>query len=271
MRWTCQPESPGLAVLSGCASLPSTVTELIDQRRVEYAVARHGPPVVVFENGLGGTLHWWAKVFPEIAKETTAFAYNRPDYGGSDPVETPRDGTHIVDELGGTLRTMDLSPPYLLVGHSLGGLYMQLYARQYPDEVQALVLVDSTHPEQFSGNGSPERWPFWLHWLFWLGTSSTEKAEFEAIPATGEQVLSLPTLTGIPVVVLSARKPMHAKSDLADDANAKRVDIARRYPGSTQVWADCGHGIPLDCPEAVIAAIHAVIGMGAHAPHHADR
>ena len=55
--------------------------------------------------------------------------------------------------------------------------------------------------------------------------------------------------------VLSASKPLEEKSKIADDANEKRKDIARLYPGSKQIWVDSGHGIPLEKPEAVISAI----------------
>ena len=204
-------------------------------------------------------MDWWKKVFPEISKDTTAFAYNRPGYGKSDPVATPRDGAHIVDELRSLLRSTGLNPPYVLVGHSLGGLYMQLFARRYPDEVTALILVDSTHPAQFKDKGSPEHWPAWFRWIFDMTVSSVAKAEMDAINTTGETVLALPPFTGKPVIVLSALQPMKEKSELADDANEKRKDIARRYPGSQQIWVDSGHGVPLDKPESVISAIREVL------------
>jgi Predicted hydrolases or acyltransferases (alpha/beta hydrolase superfamily) len=81
-------------------------------------LVRNGPQVVVFENGLGAKLGNWDKVFPEISKNTTAFAYNRPGYGDSDPATTPRDGEHIVEELRALLKSKGLRPPYVLVGHS---------------------------------------------------------------------------------------------------------------------------------------------------------
>jgi len=133
-------------LLPGCASLPNSTLQKIGDRNVEFALTRHDTSPVVFENGLGGRMEWWNKVLPEIANDTTTFAYNRPGYGNSDPVATPRDGLHIVDELRALLRDNGIKPPYILIGHSLGGLYMQLYARRYPDEVSALILVDSTHP-----------------------------------------------------------------------------------------------------------------------------
>lgn len=241
--------------LSGCATLPETSTEAMDNRVVEYKLTYHTGPAVVFENGLGGTMDWWAEVYPDIARDATAFAYNRPGYGKSSPATTPRDGEHIVDELRAALRSKGLQPPYILVGHSMGGIYMQYFARRYPDEVEALVLVDSTHPEQFKGKGSTDNWPTWLRLTFGLVTSDTAKQELNALNATGEKLLSLPTFTGKPVLVLSAAKPLQDTSDLAQDANEKRRAIATLYPGATQIWVDSGHGIPLEKPEAVIAAI----------------
>lgn len=240
---------------SGCASLPNVMTEQVDGRRIEYVLTRNGNGTVVFENGLGGTMDWWAKVFPEIAKNSTTFAYNRPGYGKSDPTSTPRDGMHIVDELRSLLQSKGLNPPYVLAGHSLGGLYMQLFARRYPGEVSALVLVDSTHPAQLKGDGARESWPFWARAILAIAAPAVAEKELNAITATGEAVLALPTLAGKPVIVLSALKPMKEKSKLADDANEKRKDIARLYPDAKQVWVDSGHGIPLENPEPVISAI----------------
>lgn len=222
---------------------------------MEFVIAGQGTPPVVFENGLGGTLDWWAKVAPEAAKFDTVFAYNRPGYGHSDRASTPRDGDHIVDELRNVLHEEHIAPPYVLVGHSLGGLYLQLFARRYPLEVAALVLVDPTHPQQFSGAGAPENWPAPFRLLFKLATSDVAKQEFDAVPATGQAMLALPPFEGKPVIILSALEPMQANSDLARDANVKRQDIARLHPGSRQVWVDSGHGIPLEKPDSVIAAI----------------
>lgn len=257
-----------LALLStGCASLQGSTTESIDGRQVEYAWVQHPTDTVVFENGLGGTLDWWAKVFPELAKDTSVFAYNRPGYGKSAPASTPRDGAHIVEELRALLHGKGLAPPYVLVGHSLGGLYMQLFARRHPDEVSGLVLVDSTHPEQTKGQGSPANWPAWFRLVFKVTASATIQEELHAIDATGDEVLALPSFTEKPVIVLSASQPMTASSPLADDANAKRKDLARLYPGARQIWVDSGHGIPLEKPEAVVSAIREVLAQTRAQPH----
>jgi|JI6StandDraft_1071083.scaffolds.fasta_scaffold48056_3 pimeloyl-ACP methyl ester carboxylesterase len=246
-------------VLSGCASINGVATSSLDGRKVEHVVAGHGAPAVVFENGLGARLQWWAKVLPEVAHETTVFAYNRAGTGASEEASAPRDGDTIIEELRRSLRDKSISPPYVLVGHSLGGLYMQLYARRYPQEVAGLVLVDSTHPEQLKGPGAQDNWPTGLKLIFAAALSGTAKKELGELPATGAAVLALPPFTGKPVIVLSAQKPMSETSDLARDANAKRVEIVRLHPGAKQVWVDSSHAIPLEKPEAVIAAIHGIL------------
>jgi pimeloyl-ACP methyl ester carboxylesterase len=248
-------------VLGACTTLPGATTTPVDGRAVESVVAGQGTPVVVFENGLGGTLDGWAKVWPDAASETTSLAYNRAGYGNSEAAAAPRDGTQAVAELRALLKARKLAPPYVLVGHSLGGLYMQLFARQYPQDVAALVLVDTTHPEQLKGAGDPENWPAWLKMTFGLLTTDTAKQEFSALDQTGQAVLSLPVDPAVQVYVLSALQPMKASSALADDANLKRADIANLYPGSKQVWVDSGHVIPLEKPEAVVKAIREAVRM----------
>ena len=245
--------------LAGCASVGGVTTAVIADKSVEYVVAGSGSPAVVFENGLGGRLEWWAQVLPVISKETQVFAYNRPGIGDSAEVATPRDGETVIRELRTSLHAKGIAPPYVLVGHSLGGLYMQLYARRYPNEVAGLVLVDATHPEQLKGAGSKENWPGWFNFLLEVSLSEAALKELEAIPVTGSEMLALPAFTGKPVIVLSAQKPMEDTSEMAKHANGKRVDIARLHPGAKQVWVDSGHAIPLENPQAVIAAVQDIL------------
>lgn len=241
--------------LSSCAGLPDTQTRRVGAQQLEFVAHPGSGPVVVFENGLGARKEWWAKVLPALSGETPYFAYNRAGYGGSAASGTPRDGNHIVQELRAALASEGLRPPYVLVGHSLGGLYMQLFARRHPDEVAALILVDSTHPKQLDGAGAMDKQSFWVRSVVGVLVTGTAKEELDLVSQTGDQVLSLPTLTGKPVLVLSASEPLKEASDLARFANEKRLDIARMYPGATQVWVESGHAIPLEKPEAVAQAI----------------
>lgn len=247
------------ALCSGCASLPGSQTQAVNARPLEFVAHARSGPVVVFENGLGARMEWWSKVLPELASDTSYFAYNRPGYGRSEPADTPRDGAHVVQELRSALLSQGMPPPYVLVGHSLGGLYMQLFARQHPSEVAALVLVDSTHPKQLEGEGAMDKQSFWVRGVVGALVTGTAKQELDLLSRTGEQVLGLPTLSGKPVFVLSASEPMKETSDLARFANEKRVDVARLYPEAKQTWVESGHAIPLDKPQAVVDAIRAAL------------
>ena len=248
-----------MALLAGCAGVPGTQIKQVDARPLELVAHTGAGPVVVFENGLGGHMAWWAKVLPALPADTAYFAYNRPGIGHSAPADTPRDGAHIVAELRRALQLQGMLPPYVLVGHSLGGLYMQLFARQHPQDVAALVLVDSTHPRQLEGAGAMENQSLLVRGMAKALITGTAKSEFDLLPQTGQQVLALPTPPHVPVTVLSAAEPMKETSDLAKFSNTLRQDIALLYPHAQQVWVDSGHAIPLDRPEAVVAAIRSAL------------
>lgn len=247
------------AMITGCAGLPDSRTEQIGTRQVEFVMNSRSGPVVVFENGLGGRMEWWNKVLPAIESDTSYFAYNRPGYGKSAPTDTPRDGLHVVEELRSSLLKLGLQPPYVLVGHSLGGLYMQLFARKYPNDVAALILVDSTHPKQLEGTGALEKQSFVVRNALKVLVTGTSKDELDLLSQTGDQVLSLPTLSAKPVFILSASEYKSDTSDVARFANEMREDIARLYPGSKQVWVESGHAIPLEKPDAVVGAIRSAL------------
>jgi len=246
-----------IALLAGCAGLPGTQISQVDERPLELVAHTGAGPVVVFENGLGGHMAWWGKVLPALPADTAYFAYNRPGIGQSAPASTPRDGQHIVAELRRALQQQGMQPPYVLVGHSLGGLYMQLFARQHPQDVAALVLVDSTHPKQLEGAGALENQSLLVRGVAKVLLTGTAKDEFDLVNQTGQQVLAQPTPATTPVTVLSTAQPMKETSDLARFSNLLREDIARLYPSAKQVWVDSGHAIPLDKPEAVVNAISA--------------
>jgi pimeloyl-ACP methyl ester carboxylesterase len=107
-----------------------------------------GSPTVVFEGGLGAPAFAWAWVQPEVATMTRACSYDRAGLGWSDPGPEPRTGQQMVTELATLLHDAGESGPYILVGHSLGGLNTRLFAAQYPTDVAGIVLVDASHEAQ---------------------------------------------------------------------------------------------------------------------------
>lgn len=92
----------------------------------------------------------WGNVQPGVAVHTRACSYDRAGLGWSEAGPMPRDGLRIADELHALLRNAGEPPPYVLVGHSFGGLLVRVYADRYPGGVAGLVLLDSSHPDQLA-------------------------------------------------------------------------------------------------------------------------
>lgn len=212
---------------------------------------------VIFENGLMQNLESWNKVYPTL-NNVNLLLYNRYGYGNSRTEEMDRNGKNIVKELKEILEKSNLKPPYILVGHSLGGLYMQYFANAYPNEVKALILVDSTHPTQFVNETSYENWPTFVKFGFDLISNKTQKNELSNINKTGEETLSLKQYNGI-VRILSSLESQNDDSTFGKIAHEKRKDFKNLYPNSNQVWLDCGHNIPNEKPEIIIDTINQVI------------
>jgi pimeloyl-ACP methyl ester carboxylesterase len=105
----------------------------------------------VLESGAGdfaATLGWIA---PVVAKDTRVCVYDRAGRGWSEPANSPQDATQIAADLRTVLHEADVPGPYVLAGHSFGGLYVLTYAANYPDDVAGMVLVDSTAPKAPTG------------------------------------------------------------------------------------------------------------------------
>lgn len=202
----------------------------------------------------------WKEILPALDQKQSVFIYNRPGYGASPMMGTPRDGKHIVAELRTLLQELNLPPPYVLVGHSIGGLYMQLFAHQHPEEVSALVLIDPTHPHQFTGIGAIEHRPWWFRGLFALFLRIRGgKEELAAAVQTGEQVLANPWHQSCPVFVLQAKSRNFRMSALNQFSLDKKQDFLKLYPGCTLTWLDSGHNIQHEHPEAVLTALSAAL------------
>ncbi|HSF83113.1 MAG TPA: alpha/beta hydrolase, partial [Anaerolineales bacterium] len=107
-----------------------------------------GSPTVILAAGSLEYSLFWALVQPEVAGFTRVCAYDRAGYGWSESSPRPRTAIIMVEELHTLLTNGKIEGPYVLVGHSLGGMMMRVYAQKYPDEVTGLVLVDSIHEEQ---------------------------------------------------------------------------------------------------------------------------
>jgi pimeloyl-ACP methyl ester carboxylesterase len=106
-----------------------------------------GSPTVVLEPGGGASSSDLAWIAPAVARDTRVCVYDRAGRGWSDPAKGPQDGAHIAADLHTLLQRAQVPGPYVLAGHSFGGLYVQSFAAQFPDQVAGMVLLDSTAPK----------------------------------------------------------------------------------------------------------------------------
>lgn len=200
-----------------------------------------GSPAVILENGAGEASSMWGWIQPEVAKTTRVCAYDRAGFGWSESGPEPRDGDRIVAELHALLNNAGIQAPYVLAGHSLGGELIRLYNHRYPGEAAGMVLIDSSHPDQFTripelqapaaegdqlSTAAMYAAPLGLMRLYWgeagpnpdlpprqraemrafFATAApyrTQLSEGQARPATDAQVRAADPLDGLPLIVVT--------------------------------------------------------------------
>jgi pimeloyl-ACP methyl ester carboxylesterase len=173
---------------------------------------------VVLDAGSGGFSAQWVRVQREVSGTTRVCAYDRAGMGWSEMGPEPRDAKQISSELHTLLSKAGIDEPYVLVGHSFGGMYMRTYAARYPDEVAGVALVDSsTDPDQFSPR--PEA----------RDSNEPQKQTFAVVPRLVRLGVSLPARLGV-VRLLSKLDP--ASPELPPQ---QRAQIDALTP-STRQW-----------------------------------
>jgi pimeloyl-ACP methyl ester carboxylesterase len=126
---------------------PQQLVAIEEGRRLNIYCTGKGSPTVIFDSGLGDPMMVWALVQPRVAAVTRACSYDRAGLGFSDPSPRPRTSEQIVEELHRLLLGAQIKPPYVLVGHSFGGMNIKLYAQTYGPDVAGLVFVDPSHED----------------------------------------------------------------------------------------------------------------------------
>ncbi len=134
---------------------PGRLVDIGGYRLHIYCLGK-GSPTVILDALFPGTVSNWAWVQPEVAKTTRVCAYDRAGLGWSDSGPEPRDAMQHARELHALLANAGEAGPYVLAGHSLGGLSVRMYADQYPDEVAGMVLIEGTNPDAWVRLGRPE-------------------------------------------------------------------------------------------------------------------
>jgi pimeloyl-ACP methyl ester carboxylesterase len=239
-----------------------------DNARHKVRIEGQGNLTVVFESGLGDTLEVWNNIQPIIADSCArTIAYTRAGYPGSDVASGPRDAANIVAELRYELKRRGIMPPYVLVGHSLGGLYMQYFARHYPDEIRGLLLVDSTHwnqqlrlaPQKADVFGRRSTVLF-MPWIM--------RRELLDSASAGEQVHVSPHASVVPTIVLSRTRALNGENEASQlQAETLQGEIVADFPSARHVRvSDSGNYIQRDRPDVVIDAARELAGCAPRAP-----
>ena len=130
---------------------PQRLVRIESGRRLNIYCTGTGSPTVVFDSGLGDGTVTWGLIQPAVATHTRACSYDRAGLGFSDPPRRPSTSANMVDDLHRLLHAAHVRPPYVLVGHSLGGMTTKLYAETYLSEVAGLVFVDPSHEDLGKG------------------------------------------------------------------------------------------------------------------------
>lgn len=248
-----------------------------------------GSPTVVIESGWGDMSASWGWVQPEVAKTTRVCSYDRAGMGWSEPSPKPRTAREFALELHTLLAKANEPGPYVLVGHSLGGYTVQVYAYDYPDEVSGLVLIDSQDlPALDDGTPNPAPKPggsSLLSFLARIGLARLlagplgsiqdlplkEQQAFRALSVTprfaqtfldegmgmsegGAQARAVTTLGALPIIVLSRGQDQDAKH------TAAQTNLLQLSTDSQQIFADqSGHRIMIDQPEVAVEAIRQMV------------
>jgi pimeloyl-ACP methyl ester carboxylesterase len=256
-----------------------------------------GSTTVILDSGLGDSFTSWRKVQPQASRFTRVCSYDRAGLGYSDSSPHARTSKVFAEELHTLLHNAGISPPYILVGHSMGGFDVRLYASQYRNEVAGMVLVDSSHPEQ-QKRLPPElkdmdaTWlreqefmefvmPFGIPRLLgFCGNDPAARAadcnfhsaresvaELKSISESSAQTAATGSLGDLALAVIS-EDPNTPQPDLPEDLvkpasvawQKMQDELAKLSTRSTHIIAqNSGHFIQFDRPDVVIEAVRKVV------------
>jgi pimeloyl-ACP methyl ester carboxylesterase len=226
-----------LALFTGTALSDIVSPELVQvgNLQIETQPDGTGRPSVIFESGFTGGLFLWGPVQSRVAKQTLTLSYERAGLGRSDPGPEPRSAEQIARELHALLTTKAIAPPYVLVGHSAGGLYVRVFAHMYPKEIAGLVLIDPATEgdyERMQAEKSVEE-------LQKNGVPRGPLAQWRALPDTIRQARNAWPLPVVPTCVLTSGTPLGAwPLSTAEDMERWRDShnqLAAKIPGAKHI------------------------------------
>lgn len=239
-----------------------TETITVEDRVYEFAITEHvGTPIILI-NGAGGPIDGWMKLWRRLRDSHRLFCYNRPGMGLSSAPFSPQNGLQMVSELREILHTLDMKPPYLLVGHSLGGFIAQLFACHYPEEIKGIVMLEpSTVADVLSNKKRKQRKP---------RNNENPYNEIFHVEETVEQIQSCPPFPAVPLTVLAGTHPV-AKHFMPTKVIFNRLEnlrtASRLSPlGKLVIAHHSGHFPQLSDAKIVATAIEEVLCASSISP-----
>jgi pimeloyl-ACP methyl ester carboxylesterase len=242
-----------------------------------------GSPTVVIVAGAGDwSTTWGGVVQPEAAKTTRVCTYDRTGLGWSDAASLPGDAAQFARELHTLLQNANVPGPYVMVGHSLGGFVVRIFAHDYASEVAGVVLIDSMNPKQVSqslSNSLAQQYSFQAllarfgigrllvklpsiapsmpageeaYYPLYIrpGSLQASSKEYQALPASAAEAAAVKSFDDLPLIVLTAK--------LNDNPGWPewQMELLQLSSNSQHLFAEnSGHTIQRDEPQAAVAAI----------------
>jgi pimeloyl-ACP methyl ester carboxylesterase len=243
-----------------------------------------GEPTVVIDTGAGDLAAKWYGIQDQLAQSTHVCTYDRAGYGQSEPGPMPRSVQQAAGELKLLFEKAGLEGPYVLVGHSLGGLNLQFFAGQYPDLVAGLVLLDPPALDFISGKAFPDLYQMLVqagmgmmadaeHLRESPNAGERAKADYVAAVASehqsmvvegAAQVAAVASFGDIPLTVMASGKLNPAFGDEAGAFQAFWIEQSRALAeksvhGAFLLVGESGHHLQVDAPDVVIEAIREMV------------
>ena len=211
-------------------SMPGRLVD-VGSHRLHCRCVGSGSMTIVIDAGLSGASYDWAHIQDALCTDAVVCTYDRAGYGWSDRASGPRTSQAIVADLHAMLRSVRVQPPYVLVGHSFGGINTRLYASTYPKDVAALVLIDALNTDVFPDDARCGHvGPLFkaLRYTSWIGTPRFAMPFL--IDAPDSELLRMRSK------MLARSKTVHTVySELASQTNWRTVRNSMKHLGHTPV------------------------------------
>ncbi len=211
---------------------------------------------VVFDSGLNQMRDTWGTVPDEIVKVARVCTYDRAGVGESDDANVKRTSSDVVRELRTLLEKKGEKGPFVLVGHSFGGLNARLYAAMHPAEVLGLILVEPSHEDQYQKIADTKQEPEREQYLRHEGGENGERMD---LLSSASEVRSADGPNSLPTILLTA-KASGGDENLNSIALELNTRLGQRIPLTEHIVVEnSGHFPQLDRPDVVIGAIRKLL------------